>query len=118
MIGYAEPTLNIKKGDCSDFDLMLFDTVIAYDHLKQKIDIVVNMKTGQRAECMANYGAACARLESIAQMIANPAPLEKSVADDKPDFTCNVSKEEYCRMVEKTKEYIVDGDIFLSLIHI
>lgn len=116
MIGYAEPTLNIKKGDCSDFDLMLFDTVIAYDHLKQKIDIVVNMKTGQRAECMANYGAACARLESIAQMIANPAPLEKSVADDKPDFTCNVSKEEYCRMVEKTKEYIVDGDIFQAVI--
>ena len=58
---------------------MLFDTVIAYDHLKQKIDIVVNMKTGQRAECMANYGAACARLESIAQMIAHPAPPEKSV---------------------------------------
>ncbi len=116
MIGYAEPTLNIKKGDCSDFDLMLFDTVIAYDHLKQKIDIVVNMKTGQRAECMANYGAACARLESIAQMIANPAPLEKSVADDKPDFTCNVTKEEYCRMVEKTKEYIVDGDIFQAVI--
>lgn len=116
MIGYAEPTLNIKKGECSDFDLMLFDTVIAYDHLKQKIDIVVNMKTGQRAECMANYGAACARLESIAQMIANPAPLEKSVADDKPEFTCNVSKETYCRMVEKAKEYIVDGDIFQAVI--
>ena len=49
-------------------------------------------------------------------MIANPAPLEKSVADDKPDFTCNVSKEEYCRMVEKTKEYIVDGDIFQAVI--
>lgn len=113
MIGYAEPTLNIKKGSCSDFDLMLFDTVIAYDHLKQKIDIVVNMKTDR---VMENYGAACAKLESIASMIANPAPLEKSVADDKPEFTCNVSKEEFCRMVEKTKEYIVDGDIFQAVI--
>lgn len=65
---------------------------------------------------MANYGAACARLESIAQMIANPAPLEKSVADDKPEFTCNISKETYCRMVEKAKEYIVDGDIFQAVI--
>lgn len=113
MIGYAEPTLNIKKGCLSDFDLMLFDTVIAYDHLKQKIDIVVNMKTDR---IMENYGNACAKLESIAQIIANPGPLQKSVADDRPAFTCNVSKEEFCRMVEKTKEYIVDGDIFQAVI--
>ena len=37
MLGYAEPTLNIKRGAWDDFDLMLFDKVIAYDHLKQKI---------------------------------------------------------------------------------
>ena len=37
MLGYAEPTLKIKRGAWDDFDLMLFDKVIAYDHLKQKI---------------------------------------------------------------------------------
>ena len=42
MIGYAEPKLNLKGSDFNDFDLMLFDKVIAYDHLKQKINIVVN----------------------------------------------------------------------------
>ena len=36
MIGYAEPVLRIKKDELNDFDLMLFDKVIAYDHLKQK----------------------------------------------------------------------------------
>ena len=76
---------------------------------------MIRLKKEDVYKRQANYGAACARLESIAQMIANPAPLEKSVADDKPDFTCNVSKEEYCRMVEKTKEYIVDGDIFQEM---
>ena len=45
MMGYAEPVLNIKKGSFNDYDMMLFDKVIAYDHLKQKICIVVNMKT-------------------------------------------------------------------------
>ena len=29
MLGYAEPTLNIKRGAWDDFDLMLFDKVIA-----------------------------------------------------------------------------------------
>ena len=36
MIGYAEPSLKISKGQFHDMDLMLFDKVIAYDHLKQK----------------------------------------------------------------------------------
>jgi len=31
-----------------------------------------------------------------------PKPRMKSV----PQFICNVSEEEYCKMVEKTKEYI------------
>ena len=113
MIGYAESVLSIKKGDCSDFDLMLFDTVIAYDHLKQKISIVVNMKTDR---IMENYGAACARLESIARMIGENTPLKKSTVQGRPDFHCNVTKEEYCRMVEKAKDYIVDGDIFQAVL--
>lgn len=45
MLGYAEPTLRIKRGAWDDFDLMLFDKVIAYDHLKQKIVLIVNMQT-------------------------------------------------------------------------
>lgn len=113
MIGYAEPVLNIKRDDCSDYDLMLFDKVIAYDHLKQKISIVVNMKT----DCvMEQYGTACAQLEILAKLIASNLPLAKSVSHDRPAFTCSVSKEEYCRMVEKTKEHIVNGDIFQAVI--
>lgn len=113
MIGYAEPVLNIKRDDCSDYDLMLFDKVIAYDHLKQKISIVVNMKTDR---VMEQYGTACAQLETLAKLIASNLPLAKSVSHDRPAFTCSVSKEEYCRMVEKTKEHIVNGDIFQAVI--
>ena len=65
------------------------------------------------------HGQLRSRLRQIREHCADDRqsrPLEKSVADDKPDFTCNVSKETYCRMVEKTKEYIVDGDIFQAVI--
>ncbi|MEY8355319.1 anthranilate synthase component I family protein [Lachnospiraceae bacterium 54-53] len=113
MIGYAEPVLSIKKGDCNDFDLMLFDTVIAYDHLKQKISLVVNMKTDR---VMENYGKACTKLENLARMIGEKTPLKKSAVTGHPDFCCNVSKEEYCRMVERAKAYIVDGDIFQAVL--
>jgi len=113
MIGYAEPVLKLKSSEFNDFDLMLFDKVIAYDHLKQKISIVVNMQTDKVLE---NYGKAVTDIENIIRLINDPAPLPKLRTGSKPHFTCNVSKEEYCSMVEKTKEYIVNGDIFQAVI--
>lgn len=113
MMGYAEPVLKIKKGTFHDYDLMMFDKVIAYDHLKQKICIIVNMKTDK---VMENYGKATADIQSIIHMIRQAEVKEVPVSDTKIDFTCNVSKEEYCKIIEKTKEYIVDGDIFQAVI--
>lgn len=113
MIGYAEPVLKIKKGTFPDYDVMLFDKVIAYDHLKQKICIIVNMKTDQ---VMENYGEATAEIAKIAAMIKNSTVPELQKETENINFTCNVSKEEYCSIVEKTKEYIKDGDIFQAVI--
>ena len=112
MIGYAEPKLNIKKGTFNDYDMMLFDKVIAYDHLKQKISIIVNMKTDK---VMENYGKATAQIQDLANLIRSQQTADIPVSKSKIDFTCNVSKEEYCKLVEKTKEYIVDGDIFQAV---
>lgn len=113
MIGYAEPKLKIKKGIFNDYDMMLFDKVIAYDHLKQKISIIVNMKTDK---VMENYGKATAEIQNLANLIRSQQTADIPVSRSKIDFTCNVSKEEYCKLVEKTKEYIVDGDIFQAVI--
>ena len=113
MIGYAEPKLNIKKGTFNDYDMMLFDKVIAYDHLKQKISIIVNMKTDK---VMENYGKATAQIQDLTNLIRSQQTADIPVSKSKIDFTCNVSKEEYCKLVEKTKEYIVDGDIFQAVI--
>lgn len=113
MIGYAEPKLNIEKGTFNDYDMMLFDKVIAYDHLKQKISIIVNMKTDK---VMENYGKATAQIQDLANLIRSQQTADIPVSKSKIDFTCNVSKEEYCKLVEKTKEYIVDGDIFQAVI--
>ncbi|SHI21441.1 anthranilate synthase component 1 [Sporobacter termitidis DSM 10068] len=114
MIGYAEPVLKLKKGDTNDFDLMLFDKVIAYDHLKQKICVIVNMSTGR---LMENYGKAVAELDSIVRLIGEPAPPAPAPrAGRQAEFTCSVTREAYRAQVEKTKKYIVDGDIFQAVI--
>lgn len=113
MIGYAEPVLKLESSDFYDFDLMLYDKVIAYDHLKQKISIIVNMKTDK---VMENYGKAVAEIENLVRFITDPSPLPKLHTNSKPNFACNVTEDEYCAMVEKTKEYIINGDIFQAVI--
>jgi anthranilate synthase component 1 len=57
-----------------------------------------------------------ADIESIVHIIRKAPILEETNSFQKVSFTCNVNEEEYCRIVEKTKEYIVDGDIFQAVL--
>lgn len=113
MIGYAEPKLKLKESEFDDFDLMLFDKVIAYDHLKQKIIVVANYPA---AEGEAGYHAAELELEKMIHLVLAGQPLTEMTAEKEPVFTCNLGREAYCGMVEKTKKYIKEGDIFQGVI--
>ena len=45
-LGYSEPSVRCRVEDSEafkDVDLMLFDKVIAFDHVRQKIILIVNM---------------------------------------------------------------------------
>lgn len=113
MIGYAEPVLDIRKGDFPDYDVMMFDKVIAYDHLRQKLILIVNMKTDQVLE---NYGKACAEIEKLSALMTQDIPPAPAFEREEIRFTCATKKEDYCRQVERTKEYIRNGDIFQAVI--
>lgn len=113
MISVAEPVLKLKRDDTNDFDLMLFDKIIAYDHLKQKLIIMVNMKTN---DCERQYRQAYEDIEKICELIASNDVLPAENSDKNVEFKSNFTEEEFCEMVEKTKEYIYDGDIFQCVV--
>ena len=113
MIACAEPVLKIKRGDSNDFDLMLFDKIIAYDHLKQKLLVIVNMKT---YDAERQYDQAKNDISKIIGIITDNSPLPNYENDKNVVFKSSYTKEEFCKMVEKTKEYIYDGDIFQCVV--
>lgn len=111
-IKYAEPCLKLDAEDEENFrdvDLMLFDKVIAFDNIKQKIILIANVKADNLEE---DYKRAEKELDEMERLIRSgkPAPDVKSrlIGDFKPLF----DKERYCAMVEKAKRYIYEGDIF------
>ena len=111
-IKYQEPSLNLdaeNQDRFKDIDLMLFDKVIAFDNFKQKIVIIVNMKTD---DLESNYEKACSDLREIADLIKNGKRIDIAPLELKSDFKPVFSREKFCDMVEKAKNYIYEGDIF------
>ena len=111
-IKYAESSLNLdaeNQDQFKDIDIMLFDKVIAFDNFRQKIIIIVNMKTDDLEN---NYKKACAELKEIADLIINGKKAEIQPLKLKSDFKPVFSREEYGKMVVKAKDYIRQGDIF------
>ncbi len=111
-IKYAEPTLKLEKGDedsFQDVDLMLFDKVIAFDNFRQKIILIVNMKTDAPEQ---EYYKAQMEVDKLVNLIRNGKPAPEQPLKLKGDFKPVFSEEAYCEMVEKGKSYIREGDIF------
>lgn len=113
MISVAEPVLKLKRGETNDFDLMMFDKVIAYDHLRQKLIVVANMKT---CDSERQYEKAKSDIQEIISIITDTSPLPKLESDENIEFTSTYTKDEFCEMVEKVKKYIYDGDIFQCVV--
>ncbi|MBQ7929081.1 MAG: anthranilate synthase component I [Methanobrevibacter sp.] len=111
-IKYAEPSLNLdaeNQDQFKDIDLMLFDKVIAFDNFKQKIILISNIKTD---DLKSNYEKACGDLKELADLIKNGKKAEIKPLELKSDFKPVFSREKYCDMVLKAKNYITEGDIF------
>ena len=111
-IKYSEPTLKLDAKDeegFQDVNLMLFHKVIAFDHYRQKIILIVNMKTD---DIETNYSKARLELQGMGQLICGREKAVDVPLKLKSGFRPLFNEEEYCRMVEQGKHYIREGDIF------
>lgn len=111
-IKYSEPTLKLDAMDeesFKDVDLMLFDKVIAFDHFRQKIVLIVNIRTD---ELETEYNRAVMELSNLVTLLKTGEKEPGKKPRLKAPFQPLFSKEEYCGMVERAKQYIREGDIF------
>ncbi|MGX8704777.1 MAG: anthranilate synthase component I family protein, partial [bacterium] len=109
---YQEPTAFVETEDneaFKDMDLMLFDKVIAFDHVRQKIILIANMSMDKPEE---GYEKAVTDICRMAELLRNgerkQEPRGKLLGEVTPLF----DRKTYCEMVEKAKQYIREGDIF------
>ncbi len=111
-LAYQEPSVRTAADDPDQFrdlDLMLFDKVIAFDHYRQKLILIANMKL---SEPETEYRRACLALQQIADLIRSGVKHEEPESRITGEMTQLFDKAQDCEMVEKAKHYIHEGDIF------
>ena len=110
--GYCEPSAAWKGVDndaFKDLDLMLFDKVIAFDNVKQKIVLIANAET---SDIEAGYSKAIDELTQLKELIYSDTEKIDESGKLMGEVTPLFNKEEYCAMVESGKKHIKEGDIF------
>ena len=111
-LGYSEPAVRRETEDTESFkdvDLMLFEKVVAFDNVRQKIVLMVNMAL---ADPEAEYGAAVRELHALAELLRRGEKSREPGGRLTGPVTALFDRERYCRMVERAKGHIREGDIF------
>ncbi len=111
-LGYSEPSVRTQAEDSEKFrdvDLMLFDKVIAFDHIRQKIILIVNMYLDNPE---TNYNKAVWELRQLIDLLRSGEKKNEPGGKLLGEVTPLFSKKQFCGMIERAKHYIREGDIF------
>ena len=85
---------------------MLFDNVIAFDHVRQKIILIVNMRL---SDVEAGYNKAVMEIKQLADLLRNGTKKKETGGRLTGEVTPLFSREQFCSMVEKAKSHIREG---------
>jgi anthranilate synthase component 1 len=91
---------------------MLFDTVLAFDHVRHRILIIANARITGDEDLESLYQFACTKIEFVERELDRTLSKAPPTEAGALEVTSNVSREEFEGMVRTAKEYIAAGDIY------
>jgi anthranilate synthase component 1 len=106
---------DLQMPDCN---LMFFDRLLAFDHVRHEIFIIATADVRRQSPKQA-YAQALRDIARLEKKLAAPLPA-KFLRAPKPKagkvkVAISVSKKHFIRTVEKIKEYIIAGDVFQAV---
>jgi anthranilate synthase component I len=106
------PSLAKDELGVPDACLMFFDQVLAFDHVKKEIRLMVTVDL-TREKHEGAYDLAVRRLNRLEKQLAGALPtIRKRRTEGKLKLMPRTSKAAFLKSVEKTKDYIASGDVF------
>jgi len=113
---------NLAKDELGvpDACLLFFDEVLAFDHVRKEIWLVVtaDVTRGKAARTPgAEYDKAVERLDRLEKRLMQPLPsLTRRKSEGKLKVRHRTAKKDFLAAVSRVKEYITAGDVFQTVL--
>src|SRR3954463_2268983 len=99
-----------------DAGFMLFDTVLAFDHVKHRILIIANARVTADEDLSALYQFACAKIQFLERELERGLSQAESRSAAAPAIRSNMERATYEAGVRSIKERIAAGDIYQAVL--
>jgi anthranilate synthase component I len=117
--GWFEPSVAAPGGhSCAPGDqqdgaaFMLFDTILAFDHVQHRILIIANAQVTPGADLRALYDFACARTQFVERELARELSRDGALGPARLDFRDTMPREAFESAVRTAQEHILAGDVY------
>lgn len=91
---------------------MLFDTVLAFDHVQHRILLIANARIAGDEDLRALYQFACAKIEFLEGELERALSLSRQPAGAPLALESNLTRPAFEAMARQAKEHIAAGDIY------
>jgi anthranilate synthase component 1 len=112
---WFEPALG-DLGDAvdgaDDAGFMLFDTVLAFDHVQHRILIIANARITGDDDLESLYQFACAKIQFLERELDRSLSSTRKNGEQPLDLRSNHTREQFEQRVRTAKEHIAAGDIY------
>jgi anthranilate synthase component 1 len=91
---------------------MLFDTVLAFDHVQHRILIIANARITGDDDLESLYQFACAKIQFLERELERNLSVAREESSHPLDVRSNHTREQFEQQVRTAKEYIAAGDVY------
>jgi anthranilate synthase component I len=91
---------------------MVFDTVLAFDHVQHRILLIANARISGDEDLRALYQFACAKIDFLERELERPLSLPRVTNSEPLQLDSNFTQPVFESIVRKAKEHIAAGDIY------
>ncbi|HEX6975286.1 MAG TPA: anthranilate synthase component I [Vicinamibacterales bacterium] len=110
------PWITATEAGEDEAGFMLFDTVLAFDHVKHRILIIANARVTADENLEALYQFACAKIQFLERELERGLSHGELKSSAAPEIRSNMSKEQFEAGVRTIKGHIASGDIYQAVL--
>ena len=106
------PTHNKSALNIPDSIFMLFEDIIAFDHLKGSALVISNVNVSSSSKIIEQYNAANTRIDTIGESLHSDLNYQTPLQVKRSNVSSNFNKSSFIKAVSKAKSYIKEGEVF------